>query len=81
MCENEWRVENCPSDYAPLYCTAPFACAQCEGAWHCEDIYNISVEVLAYYDTNGDGSINLADNIEEEHLNEINAYCDYDGNA
>jgi hypothetical protein len=27
----------------------------CDGAWDCEDIYNISTEVMAYYDSNGDG--------------------------
>jgi len=54
-CENAWREENCPeAEY--LYCNYnPFECAECEGAWSCEDIYNISVEVIAYYDSNGDG--------------------------
>jgi hypothetical protein len=36
---------------------------------------------MAYYDTNNDGQINLGDNIEEEHLAEINSYCDYNGNG
>jgi len=32
---------------------------------------------MAYYDTNGDGQINLGDDIEETHLAEINAMCDF----
>jgi len=55
--------------------------AECEGAWDCNDIMNISVEVMAYYDTNGDGTISLEDDIDPSHLEEINAYCDYDNNG
>jgi len=35
---------------------------------------------MAYYDTNNDGQINLGDNIDPEHLAEINAMCDFNGN-
>jgi hypothetical protein len=62
-CENEWRAENCP-EAENVYCATPYECATCPGAWDCEDIYNISVEVIAYYDTNNDGQINLGDDIE-----------------
>jgi hypothetical protein len=70
MCENEWRAEYCP-DSEDLYCTCPYTVPTCDGAWDCEDIYAISLDVLAYYDSNGDGSINLADEIDAEHLAEI----------
>jgi len=54
MCENEWRAEYCPES-EDLFCTCPFTVVYCDGAWDCEDIFNVSSEVLAYYDTNGDG--------------------------
>jgi hypothetical protein len=53
-CENEWRAEYCP-DSEPVYCANPYVCPECEGEWTCEDIYAISQETIAYYDTNGDG--------------------------
>lgn len=53
----------------------------CEGAWECDDIYDITVEIMAYYDSNMDGTISLEDNIEPTHLEELNAYCDYNGNG
>jgi len=37
--------------------------------------------MLIYYDTNGDGSISLEDEIEPTHLEEINANCDYDNSG
>jgi hypothetical protein len=67
MCENEWRASNCP-ETEPLYCTCPYTVVYCEGAWDCEDIYNASASVIADLDSNGDGSINLGDNIDPEHL-------------
>jgi hypothetical protein len=36
----------------------PFDIATCEGAWDCNDVEAISIEVIAYYDTNGDYAIN-----------------------
>jgi len=36
---------------------------------------------MAYYDTNGDGAISLEDEIDPEHMNEINAYCDFNGDG
>jgi len=56
-------------------------CAECDGAWSCDDIYEITLEIMAAIDSNGDGSINLGDNIEEEHLDILNEYCDTDGNG
>ena len=63
-CENEWRAQYCPADYADLYCENVYDCITCEGAWNCEDIYNITLEVFAMADTNEDGQINLGDNVE-----------------
>jgi hypothetical protein len=77
--ENTWRAENCPG-YTELYCEAPFECVTCAGAWSCEDIYNISVEVMAL-DTNNDGQINYGDAIESEHLEILVEYCDYNQNG
>jgi len=63
--ENTWRVEHCSEDFPQIMCDCPFnAPVTCDGAWNCEDIYNITSEVMAYYDTNGDGSISLEDDIE-----------------
>jgi len=59
MCENEWRAEYCPDGYPSLYCDCPFYVAECEGAWNCDDIYNITIEVMNYYDTDYDGDIDL----------------------
>jgi len=36
---------------------------------------------MAYYDTNGDGTISLEDEIDPEHMAEINAYCDFNGDG
>lgn len=36
---------------------------------------------MAYYDTNMDGSINLEDEIDPEHMAELNAYCDYNNDG
>jgi len=52
--ENEWRDEYCP-DYGYVYCNCPFSTVVCEGAWNCADVTYITEEVMAYYDTNGDG--------------------------
>jgi len=81
MCENEWRVENCPDNMEPLYCSCPFAQEEpsCEGAWTCDDIYYITTDVMAYWDTNSDGSISYEDNISAEDMDAINYYCDYNG--
>jgi len=53
MAENEFRATNCP-DYPMIACENPFPCVECDGAWTCEDIYYISVEVMSM-DTNSDG--------------------------
>jgi hypothetical protein len=78
MCENEWRAENCP-EFGDLFCQCPFAEPECEGAWTCQDIHDITEEAMAYWDTNNDGTINANDNISTEDLDSINYYCDFDG--
>lgn len=80
MIENNWRDEYCP-DYGHIYCDCPFEVTECEGAWNCEDIYNISIEVLNMYDTNYDGSINLEDEIDTEHYSILTEYCDYNNDG
>lgn len=35
---------------------------------NCADIALASEEVMMYYDTNGDGQINLGDDVDYEHL-------------
>jgi hypothetical protein len=69
-------MENCPNDYGYVYCNCPFAQPVCPGAWNCSDVIMVTDEVFTYMDTNNDGQINLGDDIEAAHLNEINAYCD-----
>jgi len=64
MCENEWRDEYCPES-EHLYCDCPYVVADtCDGIWTCDDIYYITSDVMAYYDTNGDGTISSSDNID-----------------
>jgi Ca2+-binding EF-hand superfamily protein len=36
---------------------------------------------MSYMDTNGDGSINLGDDIESDHLDMLVEYCDMDNNG
>jgi hypothetical protein len=79
-CENQWRTENCP-EYGYLYCDMPFVCAECEGAWSCEDIENITIDILAYYDTSIDGSINPEDAIEADHYEVLVEYCDFNNDG
>jgi len=78
--ENEWRDEYCPG-YGYVYCEQPFTCATCEGAWTCHDIENISLEVIAYYDTSVDGQINPEDNIESDHYQVLVEYCDFNNDG
>lgn len=46
--------------------------------WTCEDIADITTEIYMSLDANGDGMINLGD-LEPEHLDELNMYCDFNG--
>jgi hypothetical protein len=48
--------------------------------WTCEDIHNISAEIIDEMDSNGDGMINAGD-IDPEHLEALNMYCDYNGDG
>lgn len=34
---------------------------------------------MAYWDTNSDGTVSMADDISEEELETLNVYCDLDG--
>jgi hypothetical protein len=78
--ENQWRTENCP-EYGYLYCEMPFVCVECEGAWTCNDIETVTLDVIAYYDTNVDGTINPEDAIEDEHYSILIEYCDFNNDG
>lgn len=56
-------------------------CATCDGYWTCEDIHDITLDIMAALDSNGDGQINQGDEIEESHLADLNAYCDFNGDG
>jgi Ca2+-binding EF-hand superfamily protein len=79
--ENTWRAEYCPENYPKLYCTSPFDCPVCEGAWSCADIEMISEEVITAMDVNNDGQLNLGDGIEPEHYDIMIEYCDTNGDG
>jgi hypothetical protein len=80
MCENEWRHEYCPES-EDLYCSNPYECDVCNGAWTCEDVYNVTSEYFYYADSNGDGLINYGDDVSQEHLSTIMEYCDFDNDG
>jgi hypothetical protein len=44
--------------------------------WTCDDIHHVTDEILAYLDTNNDGSINPEDDIESSHYSDLVMYCD-----
>merc|ERR1711918_131039 len=79
-CENTWRDEVCP-DYGHIYCDCPFYVPTCDGAWNCDDIYEISVEMLNFYDINYDGDINLEDDIAQSHCEVLVENCDYNNDG
>jgi len=69
--ENEWRLEHCPEDFPQLSCTLPFICEECPDIWTCEDILEIAEGTMEEFDTNGDNSINMGDDIDPQHFAEI----------
>jgi len=82
MCENEWRAEYCPDNMEQLWCTCPYeSTVSCTGSWNCSDIDVIALEALAYWDTNSDGQISEDDMISQADLDNINYYCDINGNG
>jgi hypothetical protein len=81
MVENDHRYTYCPNS-PMVYCENPFPpCPECEYAWTCEDVEMISHEAFTSMDTNNDGSINLGDNLEFDHLDALIAECDYNNNG
>jgi hypothetical protein len=48
---------------------------------NCDEISAITLEVIAYYDTNGDYNIDLNDNIDVDHYADMIEYCDTDDNG
>jgi len=59
-----------------LYCECPFPDPDCKGAWFCDDIRDVDVMVLAYYDGDENKVINMKDKIDEEHLKLFMETCD-----
>jgi len=64
MVENEWRDTYC-TESEHLYCSCPYNVITCPEAWDCNDVELLTSEFMYYWDTNGDGTLNLADNINE----------------
>jgi len=64
--ENEWREAACPGYGLLEGCDCEDV--WCEGEWNCTDIYYITEDFMAAYDSNGDLSVNYGDNIENDHL-------------
>jgi hypothetical protein len=60
LVENIWRAENCPAN-EPIFCNCNVIPEECPGAWHCEDIEMVTNDVVAYYDTDGDGMVTIED--------------------
>jgi hypothetical protein len=81
--ENEWRAMNCPEGYDMAYCENYYPCEDCPGLWTCDDIDMITMEFIAYYDTNVDGAINPEDSMDAEHYEILLEWCDTndDGNV
>lgn len=46
-----------------MYCEGPENC-DCKKAKTCDDINEEVMDLMSEYDTNGDGQINLGDNID-----------------
>lgn len=46
--------------------------------WTCGTIEEIANDIFVSLNTNGDGFINLGD-LEPEHLEELNMWCDFNG--
>jgi hypothetical protein len=70
--------------YPAPWCTSPYTaddCPECEGAWDCEYVYAEANAVFTEYNTNGDGYINLGDDIDQSHLAIMTEYCDMNGDG
>lgn len=80
LCENEWRYEYCPES-EELWCSCPYEVAECDGAWNCSDVEYITYDIMATYDANYNGAIDMGDNIEEEHYAILVDNCDMNGDG
>jgi hypothetical protein len=83
--ENAWRSDNYP-EYGYLYCECPFDPWTCEGAYLCEDIKNVSISVIAYYDSiyyNGSADMvyDYHQKIDGSHLEAFENICDFNGDG
>lgn len=59
-----------------IFCECNFG-QNCEGAWDCARVAEISTELLHFYDANYDGAINLEDVIDIDHYGILLDTCDY----
>jgi len=74
-------MEYCP-DFGLLYCECPtISDPECPGEWNCWDITMISDDFINAYDTNNDGAINMGDYIDEDHLDIVVEYCDFNNDG
>jgi hypothetical protein len=78
--ENEYRMAYCP-DFPLAACPNPLPTCNCEGAWTCIDIENITVNEMAYYDSNLDGVINPEDNMDAGHYAYLVENCDFNNDG
>jgi hypothetical protein len=65
-----------------MYCEHPYDDKECfcPTALNCDDMYIKTMELMSDYDTNGDGHINLGDEIDQGHLGVLAEMCESDGN-
>lgn len=55
MVENIWREENCEVVWESD-CPTPDLCPEvCPNAWNCDDVLNVTEELMMKLDTNADG--------------------------
>jgi len=75
--ENDVRKEKCPKGYPRIYCECDDKPEKCDGAWNCDEIEEIAIKVIAYYETNKDYAINPEDKIDTEHYKIMLNKCDF----
>jgi len=79
MCENTWRLDACEPGYAMLYCSDPaliYDCPECDPHMNCSDIAEMAEVCFNTLNTNSDNYINLNDNLDEGHWDDLLMYCD-----
>lgn len=82
MAENAWRVDNCPN-YGDAFCLCPFDAVTCDGAWACGTLEDVTIEVVAYYNSGLADMIDIESDIDAKHYSILVDLCDFnnDGNV